>query len=73
MAEYLAGGGTIKLLAALDFSACNAGKSQAECMHRAGMDRSASTCQQIVCAFAAALQVGLVAPQHSSVGATQRT
>ena len=56
LAQYLSGGGTVKLMAALDFSASNAALPGA-CMHQPGLDHSASTCQQIVCAFASALQV----------------
>ena len=54
--DYLAGGGTIKLLAALDFSCSNEPQNSSGSMHQAAPG-PVSACEQVVCAFASALQV----------------
>ena len=54
--DYLAGGGTIKLLAALDFSRSNPPDAGPGSMHHADPDHP-SACEQVVAAFASSLQV----------------
>ena len=53
--DYLAGGGTIKLLAALDFSSCNPPDGGPGSMHHAEPD-CPSACERVVTAFASSLQ-----------------
>ena len=53
--DYLAGGGTIKLLAAVDFSSSNPPDGGPGSMHHAEPDRP-SACERVVTAFASSLQ-----------------